>query len=220
MVRLSVLLPLILTAAQAHEVITTRLTWNREISRIIYRRCLSCHRQGGQAPMSLLTYQEARPWAKAMKEEVLERRMPPWGAVKGFGDFRDDAGLTQEEIMLLADWVEGGAPEGEAGWEPYPPERKTAQKPAAAVPGILAKGTLTLKSSIVLRAIAPADVAEGASLKVIAQRPDGTVEPLLWLLPYKAKWRRTYEYRAPISLPAGAKVVAYPAESGSVRLIR
>jgi len=72
----------------AHEPITTKLTWTREISRIFYKRCVTCHRAGGKAPMPLVTYEEARPWAKAIKEEVLERRMPPWGAVKGFGESR------------------------------------------------------------------------------------------------------------------------------------
>lgn len=70
--------------AVAHDPITTQITWNRDISRIIYNRCASCHHDGGEA-FSLMSYQVARPWAKAIKEEVLERRMPPFAAVKGFG---------------------------------------------------------------------------------------------------------------------------------------
>ena len=77
--------------SSAHDVITTQITFSREISRLMYSRCVSCHREGGSA-FSLVKYEEARPWAKAIKEEVLERRMPPWGAVKGFGEFRDDRG--------------------------------------------------------------------------------------------------------------------------------
>ena len=68
-----------------------------------------------------MTYEEARPWAKAIKEEVLARRMPPWNAVKGFGDFKNDRGLTQEQIEMLADWVEGGAPEGDPAYLPKAP---------------------------------------------------------------------------------------------------
>src|SRR5579863_3692483 len=98
--------------AMGHDVITTKITWNREILRIIYSRCASCHRPGGSA-FSLMKYDEGRPWAKAIQEEVLERRMPPWGAVKGFGDYRDDQALTPEQIELIGDWVEGGSPEGE-----------------------------------------------------------------------------------------------------------
>ena len=96
----------------AHDVITTKITFSREISRLLYSRCASCHHPGGSA-FSLLTYQEARPWAKAIEEEVLERRMPPWGAVKGFGALKDDPSPTQEEIDWIAQWVEGGAPEGD-----------------------------------------------------------------------------------------------------------
>src|ERR1700674_4841292 len=107
--------------AQGHDVITTKLTWNREISRIVYARCATCHRQGGTS-FSLMNYQEARPWAKAIEEEALERRMPPWGAVKGFGNFCNDQALTQEQLELIANWVEGGAPEGDPNDLPSQPK--------------------------------------------------------------------------------------------------
>ena len=103
----------IASTAYAHDVITTKVTFDREIVRLFNSHCISCHRSGGQA-FSLATYEEARPWAKAIGEEVLRRRMPPWGAVKGFGDFRDDQGLTPEQLELIVDWEEGGAPEGDA----------------------------------------------------------------------------------------------------------
>src|SRR4051812_28761112 len=81
----------------------TSITWNREMSRIVFDRCASCHREGGTS-FSLMTYQDAQPRATAIKEAVLSRRMPPWGAVKGFGEFRNDSGLTQEQIELVAAW--------------------------------------------------------------------------------------------------------------------
>src|SRR6476469_7977620 len=120
MVRGIALLFVCACAAYAHDPITTKLTWSREVSRIVYKHCATCHRDGGTA-MSLLTYQDARPWAKAIKEEVLERRMPPWGGVKGFGDFSNDISLSQEELDLLAQWVEGGAPEGDPKYLPAAP---------------------------------------------------------------------------------------------------
>src|SRR5215471_577682 len=98
-------------AAQAHDIITTPVTWDREISRIFYSRCISCHREGGTA-FSMTDYKDAFPWRTAIKEEVLERRMPPWGAVKGFGDFRNDQALTPEQLELLTSWSQGGSPEG------------------------------------------------------------------------------------------------------------
>ena len=76
-----------------------------------------------------MTYAAARPWAVAIKEEVLERRMPPWGAVKGFGDFRNDKALTPEQLELIVSWVGGGVPEGEA--KDLPPDPKFDQ-PATA----------------------------------------------------------------------------------------
>ena len=94
----------------AHDV-TTNVTWNREVSRIFYARCATCHRPGGSA-FSLMSYQEASPWARGIKDAVLTRSMPPWGAVKGFGSFRNDQALTQEEIDLVERWVNGGSPEG------------------------------------------------------------------------------------------------------------
>lgn len=63
--------------------------------------------------MSLATYDEARPWAKAIKEEVLEKRMPPWHAVKGYGEFRNAPPLTQRDVDVLVNWIEGGAPKGD-----------------------------------------------------------------------------------------------------------
>jgi mono/diheme cytochrome c family protein len=98
--------------ASAHEPITTRVRFNKELVRIFQRSCLGCHRPGGVA-MSLATYEEARPWAKAIKEEILERRMPPWRAVKGYGEYSNAPRLTQREVDLIVNWVEGGAPKGD-----------------------------------------------------------------------------------------------------------
>ena len=98
--------------ASAHEPITTKVRFNKEVIRVLQRSCLGCHRPGGIA-MSLATYDEARPWAKAIKEELLEKRMPPWHAVKGYGEFRNTPPLTQRDVDLIVNWVEGGAPKGD-----------------------------------------------------------------------------------------------------------
>src|SRR5579885_3798881 len=121
MVRVALLIAACAGVAGAHDVITTKITWSKEMSRLVYKRCAMCHREGGSS-FSLMTYEEARPWAKAIKEETLERRMPPWEAVKGFGEFKDDRGLTQEELETISDWVEGGAPEGNPKHMPEPPK--------------------------------------------------------------------------------------------------
>ena len=97
-------------ALSSHNPITTKVTWTREISAILERRCVSCHRAGGYAGFSLTTYDDARPWAVAMKEEVLAGSMPPWGAAPGVGHFANDRRLTRHEQELVAAWVDGGAP--------------------------------------------------------------------------------------------------------------
>ncbi len=99
----------------AHEPITTKVMFNKEVIRILERNCLGCHAPGKiKSDISLTTYEEARPWAKAIKEEVLEKRMMPFQAVKGYGSFVHDYTLPQRDIELLVSWIEGGAPRGEA----------------------------------------------------------------------------------------------------------
>jgi hypothetical protein len=196
------------TAARAHEPITTKLTWSQEISRIIYRRCANCHHEGGTS-FSLMTYDEARPWAKAIREEVLERRMPPWGAVEGVGAFRNDPSLTPLEIEMLVGWVEGGAPDGDAVYMPPKPAFDTEAKSAhAAEPRLIveAGAPRTLREAVTAVAITPRDMPQGSSMEVTAYKPDGSVEHLIWLRNYREEWNRAYWFRDPVWLPAGTKV--------------
>jgi hypothetical protein len=118
---LALLLSLFAFSAGAHEPITTKVMFNKEVVRILQQDCLGCHHPSGIAPMSLATYEEARPWAKAIKEELLEKRMPPWPVVKGYGDFLNSPRLAQRDIDLIVNWVEGGAPKGEVGDLPAGP---------------------------------------------------------------------------------------------------
>ena len=183
---------------QAHDVITTKITWSKEISRIVNARCISCH----TGDISFATYQQARPWAKAIKEEVLERRMPPWGSVKGFGDFKNDISLSQEEITLIAEWVEGGAPEGDPNLLPIAPA--VHPSPKATKRGLPVHQNQALTASLTLEAIRPTSAAPEA--QITARRPDGTIEPLLWLYNYKPEWKHTFVYRTPVQLPKGTVI--------------
>jgi mono/diheme cytochrome c family protein len=204
------------TPARAHDVITTKITFDREIARIVYARCGSCHRPGGTA-FSLMTYDEARPWAKAIQEEVLERRMPPWGAVKGFDDFRNDQALTPEQIEVIADWVEGGAPEGEPKDLPAPP--KFSSPPAAdrLAGAVSLSGDDKLQHSIVLGGLFPKKVEPGASFQITAELPDGHIEPLLWLQPFKPAYGHAFWLRTPLKLPRGT--VIHGLAAGSIILL-
>ena len=129
--------------AGAHERITTTVTWDREISPIVQARCQSCHGAGAKTTMPLTSYAEARPWARAIKHEVLTRRMPIWHAARGYGDFANDPSLSPFEVALIAAWVDGGAPkalpstQGSAPAAAPPavnPSASTAVPPPGAVP--------------------------------------------------------------------------------------
>lgn len=198
----------------AHDVISTKITWSREISRIVYKRCASCHHEGGSS-FSLMTYADARPWAKAIKEEVLERRMPPFSAVKGFGELRDDKAITQEELHLIADWVEGGSPEGEPSLLPKPPDFKTTSeasgKPPKTGAEVVVDGSLALTHPETFVGARAKGLAEGASVKAIAELPDGVIQQLIWIYDFKPKYDQTYFFLKPLEFPAGTKIVTYPA---------
>jgi hypothetical protein len=94
------------------------VTFNKDVLPILQKNCQGCHRPGELAPMSFLGYSETRPWAKAMKQAVVTKKMPPWFAEKGH--FANDRTLTDDEISTLARWADNGAPEGDAKDKPAP----------------------------------------------------------------------------------------------------
>jgi len=87
-------------------------TFSRDVAPIFYAKCVSCHRPGEVAPMSLITFTDVRPWAGAIREKVTTRVMPPWHADRQYGTFRNDLSLTQREIDTIAAWAGAGAREG------------------------------------------------------------------------------------------------------------
>ena len=102
---------LIPRAAYPHNPTTTTVLFNREITTLLQRKCVQCHAEGKLA-MPLITFAQTRPWAEAIKEETLSRRMPPWPAERGFGAYSNDIGLTPREFEFLISWIDGGVPEG------------------------------------------------------------------------------------------------------------
>ena len=99
-------------------------TFVDDVAPILHSRCASCHRPGEIAPMSLLTYDEVRPWAKSIGQALRQGDMPPWDADAGFGPFVNDISLSDAELDKVTRWVSAGAPRGE-GDEPKPPEPKS-----------------------------------------------------------------------------------------------
>ena len=328
-----------------HTPITTSIVFQKEIARIFQRKCFQCHTDGNIS-MSLTTYKDARPWAVAIKEEILERRMPPWSAVNGYGHFANDMSLTAREVSIILAWADGGAPSGVlladeskppvfvpplTGWEQGTPDAvvtvakdqtvaagspdRTARfevasgldrsrwlralqlnpgdrrgiryaaiyqaasgrwlgtwtpsnpvnslsagvgiqlpakarlvveigyrgteepvsgaaelglyfsekrPPQAAMPLEISAPPITvaagktrekvrtetvLKTATTASALWPRLGAGAKSVEVTAIKPDGVVEPLLWLKNYRPDWPSSYVFREPITLPAGTRVI-------------
>ena len=95
--------------ASAAEVVT----FNKDVMPILQKNCQTCHRPGNIAPMSFLSYETTRPWAKAMKAAIITRKMPPWFADPQYGHFSNDRSLKQEEIDTIVQWADNGAPKGD-----------------------------------------------------------------------------------------------------------
>jgi hypothetical protein len=212
MSRLSLVLGLLAGVASAHDIITTPITYSREIYRIFQARCFSCHRQGGAA-FSLMTYSDSRPWAEAIKEEVLGRTMPPWGAVKGFGDFRNDRALTPEQIELIESWADGGVPEGEPADLPAKPDPTQEWPSERALSTTTISGDFKLARGMMLDGLLPLTLPENASVQVTAELPDGSVEPLVWMENYKTKYAHSFLLRTPLELPAGTVIRGVPPDA-------
>ena len=95
-------------------------TFTKDVLPILQRSCQNCHRPGTAAPMALLSYEQVRPWARAIKDRVTTRQMPPWHLDRSIGVYRDDPSLSDEEVGVIANWVDTGAPRGNPEDAPPP----------------------------------------------------------------------------------------------------
>jgi hypothetical protein len=208
---------LTLAVAHAHDPITTRVTWNGDVARIVSARCVRCHSPEGPGPMSLVTYEDARPWAKAIREEVMTRRMPKWHAVRGYGDFSNDPSLSPFEISLLVAWAEGGAPRGSE-------EEAKRSKPfaPAASPDVrtdirtltIACGEQPLPEGMLV-SVQP-NLDRDGSLGIAVRQPDGQRVIVAWIRGYDPDFPTVYRLRTPIRLERGSVLVTEPRQSCSV----
>ena len=109
-------------ADQAVAGVSSPVTFSKDVAPIFQRACQDCHRPGAIAPMALLTYEDARPWARGIKQKVTAREMPPWFIDRHVGvrKFKDDPSLTDAEIATITAWVDGGAVRGNPADMPPP----------------------------------------------------------------------------------------------------
>ena len=188
----------------AHDPGRTKVTWKSDIERIVHARCVRCHAPSGKGPMSLVTYGDARPYAAAMREEVLARRMPKWHAARGYGAFANDPSLSAFDIALIVAWADGGALLGDV-----PP--KTAAKPATAqwreprgrdVKLTCGDRPLPAGRLVGLRP----KLRDGESAGFTVLLPDGRQEIVAWIRDYEAEFAETYWLRTPLALPKGSRL--------------
>ena len=168
--------------------------------------------------MPLTSYEAARPWARAIREEVLSRRMPKWHAARGYGQFANDRSLTPFEIALVVAWVDGGAIRGPQqamqtppAQEPLPPTREGYRTRR------LSCGERTLPAGRLL-AVKP-QLAEGGSAGINVAFPDGRREVIAWIRDYEGKFAETYWLRTPLDIPRGARLQVEAQGQCSVAMI-
>jgi hypothetical protein len=195
---------------EAHDRITTRVTWDREIAPIFEARCADCHRPRGRSTIALATYQQARPWAVAIKEEVLTRRMPKWNAARGFGEFANDPSLAPFEIALIAAWVDGGAPESEKNKVTAAPNAPVIKPTVFTPPPDTSVRTITSgcgerSATGKLLAIRPT-LEKNGSAGIAALLPNGRQEVIAWIRDYDPEYAVTYWLRRPLVLPPGSQL--------------
>lgn len=172
MMRKLILLPMLASALGAGETVPT---FYKDVLPILQKNCQVCHRPGEAAPMSLLTYKEARPWAAAIREAVLSKKMPPWGADSSVGKFSNDRSLSEKDIRTVAAWGAARAPEGNPkdaaappafveGWNIGKPDLVVAMPEAYRIP---AHGTVEYTYFVV-----PSGFTEDKWVKAVEIRPD------------------------------------------------
>jgi len=180
-------------------------TFYKDVLPVLQKNCQSCHRPGEAAPMPLLTYQDARPWAKAIKQAVLTKKMPPWFADPQYGHFSNDRTLAQADVDAIAKWADSGAPAGNAkdapppvefteGWNIGKPD-VTLEMPAEfQVPP---SGTIEYQHFIV-----PTGFTEDKWVQVVELRPGNRAvvhHAAVFVRPPDSRWLRQAKLGEPVS---------------------
>ena len=200
----------------AHDRISTKVTWNREIGPLLERRCVSCHTDEGFA-FPLTTYDAARPWAVAIKEMTLSGDMPPWGAAPGIGHFANDRSLTRHELELIAAWVDGGAPREIPGSQiPNPKSQEPNPKSQEPIPN-------GQDAPFDVRSPEPGaqgEAPDAQSPMPKAERPwDGAIETVVPLASATVSEATQRTASVTLEVPSGFSLIGWSFEPGEAKLV-
>src|SRR5216684_474928 len=166
-------------AAQRPAADARQVTFTKDVAPILQRSCVTCHRPGEMAPMSLMTYDDARPWARAIKTRVESREMPPWHIDRNIGlqQFKNDPSLSDEEIETIVKWVDANAPRGNPADMPPARRFEDASQWQIGKPDLIVKyPTYTVPAAgpdLFGSLYAPSGMAEDRYIKAIQTRPVG-----------------------------------------------
>jgi hypothetical protein len=190
-------------------------TFYRDVLPVLERNCQSCHRAGEAAPMPLVTYQDARPWAKAIRQAVLTKKMPPWLADPSVGHFTNDRTLPPADIETLVKWSDASAPEGSPkdapkrvgfteGWNIGKPDVILEMPAAYEVP---ATGTIEYQHFVV-----PTGFTEDKWVQVVELRPGNRAvvhHAAVFVRPPESKWMRNAKLGEPVGRQAESGISVY-----------
>ena len=204
-VRSAVILGVLVTAVSAS---AQTPTFSKDVAPIFYAKCVECHRPTMFAPMSLIKFDEARPWARSIRNRVATRTMPPWGADPAHGVFKNDPRLTDKEIETILAWVDGGAPKGNDGdlpkaplfadgWSIGKPDMVFEMKESFSIP---ARGTIEYQYIRI-----PTNIAEDKWLQAIEIKPQA-----------RAHVHHVIAFTVPAGSPVSEQAVLGPGNIGGV----
>src|SRR5579863_10411967 len=189
-----------------------QVTFYRDVLPILQKHCETCHRPGSIAPMSLITYEQARPFADAIRAATLQKSMPPWFADPGVGHFSNDPSLAPQEISTIAEWVAAKAPAGNAG--DAPPPRVWAQRWNIPQPDFILK----MPQPVALPArgdieytyeIVPTRFTEDRWVQmseILPSERENVHHAVVYIRPQGSKWMQ----HAPVGVPFTASTLAHP----------
>ncbi len=197
------------------------VTFHKDVESILQNKCQECHRPGEIGPFSLLSYKDARPWAKAIKNDVLSKKMPPWFADPKYGHFANDRTMSRQELETIAAWVDGGAKEGDPkdapkpkewveGWAIPTPDAVISMKEPFQVP---AQGEVQYQYIVM-----PTGFTEDKWIQAVEARPsDRTVvhHIVIFIRDPNSKWLRAAQPGIPFTPPGGGKEFNNTAGGGS-----